>query len=98
MIREILMAVAVLGSLALLLGILISIILKFFEIKKDPLVEKIEDVLPGANCGACGYPGCQQFAEEYVKRGGDPSLVCPVGKQEVSDKMKEIMESKKSED
>lgn len=91
---EILIAVAVLGSLALILGLLITLVLKFFEVKKDPLVEELIEILPGANCGACGFPGCEQFAVEVAKKG-DPSLMCPVGKQEVADKIKELLKKYK---
>lgn len=91
---EILIAVAVLGSLALLLGLLITLVLKFFEVKKDPLVEELIEILPGANCGACGFPGCEQFATEVAKKR-DPSLMCPVGKQEVADKIKELLKKYK---
>ncbi len=95
MIGSILIAVAVLGGLSLVLGLLIILILKFFEVEKDPLVEELLEILPGANCGACGYPGCEQFAAEVAKRG-DASLLCPVGKQEVADKIKSLLANYKN--
>ncbi len=97
MIREILVAVAMLGALSLVLGLLITIVLRFFEIKKDPMEEELLEILPGANCGACGYPGCEQFAVEVIKTRS-PSLICPVGKQEVADNIKALLNKYKSED
>lgn len=97
MIREILVAVSMLGALSLVLGLLITLVLKFFEIKKDPMEEELLEILPGANCGACGYPGCEQFAVEVVKTRS-PSLICPVGKQDTADKIKELLNKYKSED
>lgn len=96
MIKDILIAVAVLGSLSVFLGVLIVIINKLFEVKLDPMVEELIEILPGANCGACGYPGCEQFAVELAKRG-DASLMCPVGKDEVANKIKELVKKYKSE-
>jgi len=96
MIKEILTAVAVLGSLSILLGVAILITMKFFEIKKDPAVEEMLTVLPGVNCGACGFPGCEQFAEEMAKKG-ELYKVCPVGKDAVSVKLKEILKKHKGE-
>ncbi|GAB6099097.1 RnfABCDGE type electron transport complex subunit B [Halanaerocella petrolearia] len=61
-----------------------------FAVDEDPRKEKIEEALPGANCGACGQPGCSSFAGEVVK-GEAPVDGCPVGGAEVADKVAEIM-------
>jgi electron transport complex protein RnfB len=65
-------------------------------VKRDPAVEEILASLPGVNCGACGFPGCEQFAVEMAKRG-ELYKVCPVGKEPVSVKIKEILKKYKSE-
>jgi len=96
MIKDILIAVAALGSLSLLLGVVIIITNRFFEVKRDPEVEEIMGVLPGANCGACGFPGCEQYAVEMAKKG-ELTNICPVGKDEVANKIKEILKKYKSE-
>ncbi len=96
MINDILIAVAVLGSLSVLLGIAIVIINKTFAIQRDPMVDELIEILPNANCGACGFPGCEQFAVELAKTRS-PSLRCPVGKDEVANAIKEILEKHKSE-
>lgn len=61
-----------------------------FKVEKDARVEEIIAVLPGANCGACGLPGCVAFAEAVVK-GSAPVDGCPVGRKKVADKICEIM-------
>ncbi|GMO46178.1 MAG: hypothetical protein Ta2G_01220 [Termitinemataceae bacterium] len=50
------------GILALLLGVLLAIFRKVFHVETDVLVAVIRETLPGANCGACGFPGCDGFA------------------------------------
>lgn len=61
-----------------------------FAVEEDPRKEEIEEALPGANCGACGYPGCSSFADEVVN-GAAPVDGCPVGGSEVANKVAEIM-------
>jgi Na+-translocating ferredoxin:NAD+ oxidoreductase RNF subunit RnfB len=56
----------VLGVLGLILGILISIIGKYFSVKEDTRIDDIEKMLPRANCGACGYAGCRDMAKAML--------------------------------
>ncbi|KUL31649.1 Fe-S cluster domain-containing protein [Chlorobium limicola] len=79
-------AVASLGSLAFVLGIIILFVSKKFFVAEDPTVSMINALLPGVNCGACGYPSCSQFAEELV-RTRNPSMTCPVGGGELAEKL-----------
>lgn len=65
----------VLGSLGLLLGLGLAFAGKKLAVEKDPLVVKIEALLPGANCGGCAYPGCTAFAEA-VAAGKAPADGC----------------------
>ena len=55
---NILFAVAVLGILGAIFGLVLAVASKIFEVKKDPREEAILGLLAGANCGGCGYPGC----------------------------------------
>ncbi|MGE3062762.1 MAG: RnfABCDGE type electron transport complex subunit B [bacterium] len=96
MIKEILTAVAVLGSLSILLGIAILITMKVFEVKRDPAVDEMMSVLPGVNCGACGFAGCEQFAVAMAKKG-ELYKICPVGKDAVSTKIQDILKKHKGE-
>ncbi|MCB9081205.1 MAG: RnfABCDGE type electron transport complex subunit B [Lewinellaceae bacterium] len=60
-------AVAALGGLTLLLTLLLIWANKKFFVYEDPRIDQVEDLLPHANCGACGYPGCRPFAEALVQ-------------------------------
>ncbi len=56
-------AVGAIAALGLVFGIILAVASKLFAVKSDPLVEEVRAALPGANCGACGYAGCDQYAE-----------------------------------
>lgn len=88
-------AIIVLGALAVIYGIGLTIAAKAFHVEIDPKIEHIEDVLPSANCGACGYAGCGAYAEAIVEHGDDISLCAPGG-EEVIHKIAEIMGEKAS--
>lgn len=64
--------------LAFALGFLLGFFKKVFAVKVDPLQEKIRSVLPGSNCGACGYPGCDGFASAAAE-GIAPADGCTAG-------------------
>ena len=71
-------AVGAVGALALVFGVILAVASKLFAVKVDPLVEEVRAALPGANCGACGYSGCDQYAEAVAAAECDINL-CPVG-------------------
>lgn len=66
-----------------LLGIVLAVILYFvaekFKVYEDPRIDDVEALLPGANCGGCGYPGCRGLADAIVKAETMDNLFCPVG-------------------
>lgn len=70
-----------------LVGIAAAVILYFvaqkFKVIEDPKIDEVEQALPAANCGGCGYPGCRGFAEALVKSTNDNNSIegfnCPVG-------------------
>lgn len=82
--------VIVLGGLGLLFGVLLSIASKAFAVKVDPKIGAVLDALPGANCGACGFPGCEGLATA-IAEGNAPVNSCPIGGQEVADNVAAIM-------
>ncbi|MEA3306240.1 MAG: RnfABCDGE type electron transport complex subunit B [Elusimicrobiota bacterium] len=86
----ILIPLLILSSLTFVLGLCILFASKKFYVKTDPKVATVIAMLPGANCGACGYPGCAQFAEALVKTR-DPSKVCPIGGDELSYKLGRVL-------
>ncbi len=71
-------------------GSLLAVASRKFAVAVDPRVETIQSSLPGANCGACGYPGCSGFAEA-VAAGEAPADGCPVGGTEVARRIASIM-------
>jgi len=73
----------VLGAIALVAGIILFAASKKFAVHEDPLIDEVEELLPGANCGGCGFAGCRAFAETFVKTK-DTSLNCPPGGSAVS--------------
>ncbi|MDI6732014.1 MAG: RnfABCDGE type electron transport complex subunit B [Candidatus Margulisbacteria bacterium] len=88
-------AILVLGILGFIFAGLLALASDYFHVKEDPRIEEILKILPGANCGVCGYAGCRQFAEKVVS-GEAPPDACPVGKQAVADQIKAILAAAKS--
>jgi len=83
-------AVVCLGVLGLLFGFALGAVAKKFGIDVDPKVAEILDNLPGANCGACGYPGCSGYAEA-VATGKAPVTGCTPGGDPVAAIISKIM-------
>jgi len=67
------------GGLALLFGIILGFSAKKFAVESDPKVDRIIKILPGANCGGCGFPGCSIFAERVVTGEASYSGCSPGG-------------------
>ena len=95
---SILIIVGIFGGIALVFGSLLVIAGKFFAVKTDPRLEKITELLPGGNCGGCGYSGCAAYADAIVNKSEKPSN-CVMSSDETLKKISEIMgleaESKK---
>lgn len=89
-ITAILIAAAVVGILGLLIGIFLGVAAEKFEVDTDDRAVRIRELLPGNNCGACGYPGCDGLAAAIAK-GEAPVNACPVGRKPVADKIGEVM-------
>ena len=75
-----------LGVLGLIFGVLLGFASKKFEVKVDERVPKLRECLPGANCGGCGYAGCDAYAEAVVTEGAKGTL-CSVGGADVAEKI-----------
>lgn len=71
-------AIASLTTLGLTLGFLLGLAARYLQVQSDPLVEELEAMLPGSQCGQCGYPGCGQAAAALAK-GEAPVTLCPPG-------------------
>jgi Na+-translocating ferredoxin:NAD+ oxidoreductase RNF subunit RnfB len=72
-------SVIILGSLGLLYGLGLAFASKKFHVDVDPKIEKINEILPGANCGACGHPGCFAYAEAVATQGEEINKCAPGG-------------------
>lgn len=90
----ILSAVIVLGSIALIAAVILYVCSKRFAVKEDPRIAQVTEVLPGANCGGCGFPGCSGMADALVKgadAGSLEGLNCPVGGADVMGKVADLL-------
>jgi electron transport complex protein RnfB len=83
-------ALVLLAVLGVVFGWILAFASKKLAVETDPRVREIVAVLPGANCGACGYPGCGGLAEAIVA-GNAPVNACPVGKAPCAQKIGAIM-------
>lgn len=87
---EILIPIIILGIMGAGFGILLGIAAKAFRVEKDERIEEISELLAGANCGGCGYPGCAGFTEALVKGVANISD-CPSTKPENKEKIAQIL-------
>jgi Na+-translocating ferredoxin:NAD+ oxidoreductase RNF subunit RnfB len=77
--NELLLTVLTLSVLGALLAVILYFVAKKFKVEEDPRIDDVETMLPGANCGGCGFAGCRAMAEALVMRDDISSLNCPVG-------------------
>ncbi|HRR62410.1 MAG TPA: Fe-S cluster domain-containing protein [Paludibacteraceae bacterium] len=87
----ILISVLSLGGIGALSALILYFVAQKFQIFEDPRIDEVEAVLPAANCGGCGYPGCRAFATACVKAESLDNLVCPVGGAPVMEKVASIL-------
>ena len=87
----ILVAVISLGAIGLISAVILYAASKKFAVYEDPRSGQVAEVLPQANCGGCGYPGCSGFAAACVKAGSLEGKLCPVGGQPTMEKVAAIL-------
>jgi Na+-translocating ferredoxin:NAD+ oxidoreductase subunit B len=75
----ILYAVITLSAIGLISAVILYFIAQKFKVIEDPRIDQVTELLPGANCGGCGFAGCRNFAETIVKKESFENLFCPVG-------------------
>jgi RnfABCDGE-type electron transport complex B subunit len=75
----IILAALILATLAAVVGYVLGWANHVFHVEVDPKVEAIMEVLPGANCGGCGFVGCAEYAEAVVRGEADVTLCIPGG-------------------
>lgn len=87
---NILYAVLVLGVMGAIFGGLLAFAAKIFHVEQDPRIDEVRSALAGANCGGCGYAGCDALAKA-ISTGEAPISACPVGGPPVAAKIGAIM-------
>ena len=90
MLIDVLTALGVVVAVGLLFGILLALVISLFGVEEDEKVKQIRDTLPGINCGACGFKGCQDYAEAMASGKAAPNLCIP-GAENVAKQLGEIL-------
>ncbi len=84
---ELIYSVATLGLIGSVSAVILYFVAQKFKVIEDPRIDQVQEVLPSANCGGCGFAGCRAFAEALVMQGGEKGnldgLKCPVGGNDV---------------
>lgn len=87
---SVVIAAAVIGVVGIFAGVLLGFASEKFKVDVDETEIKIRELLPGNNCGGCGYPGCDGLAEA-ISKGEAKANACPVGGEEVAKRIAEIV-------
>ena len=87
MTTTIIFTIVSLSVLGLLLAVILYAVAQKFKVEEDPRIDDVETILPGANCGGCGFAGCRAFAEGCVKASDLSTMFCPVGGNETMKKV-----------
>ena len=90
---DILIAVAITLAISAALGLLLAVASKYLAVKEDPRVGVVTSMLPGANCGGCGFPGCSGMADSIVNNGNKNLSACRPCKAEAKAKIIEYLET-----
>ena len=90
MLIEVLTALAVVAAVSLLLGILLAVFIKFFSVPENEKAKQIRAILPGINCGACGFTGCDSYAKALAD-GEAPANRCIPGAEGVAKELGELL-------
>jgi RnfABCDGE-type electron transport complex B subunit len=89
-------ATAVVGATGLFIGLFLGFAAKKFEVKVDEKEANVRELLPGNNCGGCGFPGCDGLAKA-IALGEAPVNACPVANQAIYEKIAEVMGTEAAE-
>ena len=76
----------------LILGLALAIANKFLKVEENPHKDKINALLPGVNCGACGFPGCSGLAQAFVDGKCTKAAECKVVKGETAQKLQAYLD------
>ena len=87
----VLYSVIALALLGLVLAAVLYVVAQKFKVQEDPRIDEIVALLPGANCGGCGYPGCRGLASAFVSATDISGLKCPASSAETMKKIGAIL-------
>lgn len=87
----VLFSLLVLGVTGVVAAVLLYFVALKFKVEEDPRIDLVQEVLPGANCGGCGFAGCRAFADACVKNPSLDGLSCPVGGGDTMEKVRSIV-------
>ena len=79
---------SVIGTAA---AVILYFVAQKFKVHEDPRIDEVDEALPGANCGGCGFAGCRAFAEACVKASEMGDLYCPVGGNETMSEVASLL-------
>ena len=91
MTNTVILTIVILTLVGLVLALVLYWVAKKFKVEEDPRIDEVEKVMPGANCGGCGFAGCRAFADAAVKAPNLDSMFCPVGGNDVMKKVAGIL-------
>lgn len=91
MTSTIIWTIVILSVLGLVLALVLYWVARKFKVEEDPRIDEVEKVMPGANCGGCGFAGCRAFADAAVKAPNLDNHYCPVGGNETMKKVAAIL-------
>ncbi len=77
--NSMLFTIGTLSTLGVVAAVILYYVMKMFQVYEDPRIDEAEKMLPGANCGGCGFAGCRGFASALVAQDDISDLFCPVG-------------------
>jgi Na+-translocating ferredoxin:NAD+ oxidoreductase RNF subunit RnfB len=72
-------ATGILAAIGLISAAILYVVSKVFNVVEDPRIDEVAELLPGANCGGCGFAGCRALAESIVNAGTMEDYNCPAG-------------------
>ncbi|MCQ2144320.1 MAG: Fe-S cluster domain-containing protein [Bacteroidales bacterium] len=91
MTSAIIWTIVILTVLGVVLAMVLFLVAKKFKVEEDPRIDEVEKVMPGANCGGCGFAGCRAFAQSCVEAGNLDKNFCPVGGNDTMKKVAAVL-------
>lgn len=83
-------AIAIITSLGLIMGMMLGISAKYLAVEGNPLEAEIAELLPGSQCGQCGFPGCSPAASA-IANGEASVTICPPGGKALAESLAAIL-------